>query len=98
MDSNLRAFKQGYGQVEKHFEAQGAGEDNHILLNTNQAIALGALAEVSAYAAYPMTPSTSIMTYLAQKQKDAGILVEQAEDEIAAVNMAIGASYAGRGS
>ena len=80
MDSNLRAFKQGYGQVEKHFEAQGAGEDNHILLNTNQAIALGALAGgVSFYAAYPMTPSTSIMTYLAQKQKDAGILVEQAE-------------------
>lgn len=96
MDSNLRAFKQGYGQVEKHFEAQGAGEDNHILLNTNQAIALGALAGgVSFCAAYPMTPSTSIMTYLAQKQKDAGILVEQAEDEIAAVNMAIGASYAG---
>ena len=42
-----------------------------------------------------MTPSTGIMTYLASKMEEAGIVVEQAEDEIAAVNMAIGASYAG---
>ncbi|MFO7296518.1 MAG: 2-oxoacid:acceptor oxidoreductase subunit alpha, partial [Clostridia bacterium] len=47
------------------------------------------------YSAYPMTPSTSIMNYLASKMLDAEIVVEQAEDEIAAINMAIGASYAG---
>jgi len=42
-----------------------------------------------------MTPSTGIMNYLAGKAKDYGVVVEQAEDEIAAINMALGASFAG---
>ncbi|SFQ00090.1 2-oxoacid:acceptor oxidoreductase subunit alpha [Caldicoprobacter faecalis] len=71
-------------------------EGENILINGNQAIALGALAAgCKFYSAYPMTPSTSIMNYLASKMMDAEIVVEQAEDEIAAINMAIGASYAG---
>ena len=70
--------------------------DQRIMLNGNQGIALGALAAgVTFYSAYPMTPSTSIMSFLAENQKKAKIVVEQAEDEIAAINMAIGASYAG---
>ena len=47
------------------------------------------------YSAYPMTPSTGIMNYLAGKEAEYGIIVEQAEDEIAAINMALGASFAG---
>lgn len=71
-------------------------KDQRIMINSNQAIALGALAAgVTFYSAYPMTPSTSIMSFLAANQKKAKIVVEQAEDEIAAINMAIGASYAG---
>ncbi len=67
-----------------------------LLLNGNQAIGLGALASgCRFYAAYPMTPSTGIMIYLAAKAKKHNIVVEQAEDEIAAINMALGASYAG---
>lgn len=93
---NIDAFKKGYEQVEKRFEVPEAGEDENIFINTNQAIALGALAGgLSYYSAYPMTPSTSVMSYLADKQEDAKIIVEQAEDEIAAINMAIGASYTG---
>ena len=42
-----------------------------------------------------MTPSTGIMLYMAARAKEFGIIVEQAEDEISAINMAIGASYAG---
>jgi 2-oxoglutarate ferredoxin oxidoreductase subunit alpha len=42
-----------------------------------------------------MTPSTGIMNYLATKEKEYGVVVEQAEDEIAAINMALGASFAG---
>jgi 2-oxoglutarate ferredoxin oxidoreductase subunit alpha len=45
--------------------------------------------------AYPMTPSTGILDFLASKSAEHGLVVEQAEDEIAAVNMAIGASFAG---
>lgn len=60
------------------------------------AIGLGALvSDCRFYAAYPMTPSTGIMNYLAGKAKEYGIVVEQAEDEISAINMAIGASFGG---
>ena len=68
----------------------------NMLLGGTESIALGALASgCRFYAAYPMTPSTGIMNYLATKEKEYGIVVEQAEDEIAAINMALGASYAG---
>ncbi|MEW6418130.1 MAG: 2-oxoacid:acceptor oxidoreductase subunit alpha [Nitrospirota bacterium] len=61
-----------------------------------EAIGFGAVASgCKFYSAYPMTPSTGIMNYLAGKEKDYGIVVEQAEDEIAAINMALGASFAG---
>jgi len=60
------------------------------------AIGVGALASgCKFYAAYPMTPSTGIMNCLAAKAKEHGVVVEQAEDEIAAINMALGASFAG---
>ncbi len=67
-----------------------------MLVGGADAITLGALASgVKFYSAYPMTPATGIMNYLAGKEKEYGIVVEQAEDEIAAINMAIGASFAG---
>ena len=67
-----------------------------MLLPGNEALGLGAIAGgCQFYSAYPMTPSTAIMTYVGTKARDYGIIVEQAEDEIAAINMALGASYAG---
>lgn len=67
-----------------------------MLISGIEGIALGAIAAgCKFYSAYPMTPSTGIMNYLAAKEKEYGIIVEQAEDEIAAINMALGASFAG---
>jgi 2-oxoglutarate ferredoxin oxidoreductase subunit alpha len=67
-----------------------------MLISGVDAIGLGAISSgCKFYSAYPMTPSTGIMNYLAGKGKDYGIVVEQAEDEIAAINMALGASFAG---
>ena len=67
-----------------------------IPMNGNQAVALGAMAGgVKLCAFYPMTPSTSVALTLAANAKQMGLVVEQAEDEIAAINMAIGGSYAG---
>lgn len=67
-----------------------------IIINANRAIALGALsAGLQFYTAYPMSPSTGIMEYLAGMQNEANIVVEQAEDELAAMNAVVGASYAG---
>ena len=67
-----------------------------MLIAGNDAIGLGAVASgCKFYSAYPMTPSTGIMNYIAGKEAEYGIIVEQAEDEIAAINMALGASFAG---
>jgi len=67
-----------------------------LFLNGNEAAALGALsANMKFISCYPMSPSTGIITYLAGVEATAGIITEQAEDEIAAVNQAVGASMAG---
>ncbi|AWK52367.1 2-oxoacid:acceptor oxidoreductase subunit alpha [Clostridium beijerinckii] len=93
---NLNAFEEGFKLVPQKYDIQAKSEDNSILIGGNDAIALGAIAAgCKFFSAYPMTPSTSIMNYLASKMHEAEIVVEQAEDEIAAINMAIGASYAG---
>jgi 2-oxoglutarate ferredoxin oxidoreductase subunit alpha len=95
-ESNYLAFKMGFEYVEKRFDIITSFKDEHIFINGNAAIAMGALAGgVSFYASYPMTPATSIMTQLSMRQDDAGIVVEQVEDEISAINMVLGASYAG---
>lgn len=77
------------------FAVAGGGSPK-LLMTGIDGIGLGALASgCGFYAAYPMTPSTGIMNYLASKSAEFGIVVEQAEDEIAAINMALGASFAG---
>lgn len=71
-------------------------EKKLLLIDGLQAIGMGALISgCKFYSAYPMTPSTGILNYLASKAEEYGLVVEQAEDEIAAINMAIGASFAG---
>ncbi|MFT3985420.1 MAG: 2-oxoacid:acceptor oxidoreductase subunit alpha, partial [Lachnospiraceae bacterium] len=93
---NVKAAQAGYDAVQNKFEHITGDAAGHMIVSGNQALALGALtAGLQFYAAYPMSPSTSIMEYLALKSAETGIVVEQAEDEIAAINMAIGASFAG---
>ncbi len=67
-----------------------------LLLNGNEAIALGALSAGLKFCSfYPMTPATSIVLNIIAHADAMGCVVEQAEDEIAAINMAIGASFVG---
>ncbi|MBI5411904.1 2-oxoacid:acceptor oxidoreductase subunit alpha [Candidatus Peregrinibacteria bacterium] len=67
-----------------------------ILVNGNQAITLGAIqAGVRAYYAYPMSPASSILTYMAEYARETGLLVKQAEDEITAAQMAVGSMFMG---
>ena len=67
-----------------------------IIMSGNQAISLGAVAAgVRAYYAYPMTPSSSILSYLAAISHETGMLVKQIEDEISVAEMTIGSSFAG---
>jgi len=66
------------------------------MLEGNEAAALGAISAGLKFCAfYPMTPSTGIPLTCAAYAGKMGLVVEQAEDEIAAINMALGASYAG---
>ncbi|MFY9286605.1 MAG: 2-oxoacid:acceptor oxidoreductase subunit alpha [Tissierellaceae bacterium] len=93
---NSLAFRKGYDFVEKRFEVERPEKREQIFIDATNAIALGALAGgVGFFASYPMTPATGIMTKLSRIQTDAKIVVEQVEDEISAINMALGASYAG---
>jgi len=70
--------------------------DNQVITTGNEAVGLGALAGgVQFYSAYPMTPASAAMHFLADQQKNYPLIVKHVEDEIAAINQAIGASYAG---
>lgn len=97
---NKDAFLAGYefavqGCLQCSFTVKPQNEPR-MLIGVNEAIGLGAIASgCKFYSAYPMTPSTGIMLFIAGKAQEYGIIVEQAEDEIAAINMAIGASYGG---
>ncbi len=99
-EQNRRAAMAGYeyaarkcGRCAFTLDSPGAPK---MLIGGNDAIGFGALAaDCRFYSAYPMTPSTGIMLFLSSKAKEYGIIVEQAEDEIAAINMALGASFAG---
>jgi 2-oxoglutarate/2-oxoacid ferredoxin oxidoreductase subunit alpha len=97
---NIGAAGDGYQFAEKNSAAndhavQPAGPPK-FLMTGNQAIALGAAAAGCKFLSqYPMTPASTILHWLAAHAQQLGIVVKQAEDEIAVVNMAIGASYAG---
>lgn len=100
--ANVEAARAGYDYVRFQYRTAfprsftPLAESGRMLINGNEALALGALAAGCKFmSAYPMTPATTIMEYLAAKEKEFGLAMVHVEDEIAAVNMAIGASYAG---
>ncbi|MCI4365516.1 MAG: 2-oxoacid:acceptor oxidoreductase subunit alpha [Thermoplasmata archaeon] len=97
---NLGASADGYHFAESHASvnpsAPSKGGAPKLLMTGNQAIALGAAAAGCKFLAqYPMTPASGVMHWLAAHSHSLGIVVKQAEDELAAINMAIGASFGG---
>lgn len=99
---NVRLAEKGYGiglQLRGRFPVSvvsGGGSGGRLLIDGNSALALGLLAGgLTFFAAYPMTPASPILHFLAEVQRDVGIVVFQPESELAAINMAIGAAYAG---
>lgn len=96
-EKNVPMVTEGYAQpVMEVWSLPQRTLEHHLMANGSQAIGAAAIvAGVKFYSGYPMTPGSGIMNYLAAHAQDYGIVVEQAEDEIAAANMAVGASYAG---
>lgn len=100
-DANLKALNAGNNHIKSTYNKKFSitlpirTKSNNILINGNEALALGSIAAGCKFiSAYPMTPASSIMEYMASHE-NMGIIVVQAEDEIAAINMAIGAGYTG---
>lgn len=97
---NIDVARLGYEYVGKSgrraFQVKRKGPSGMLVMAGNDAIALAAIrGGCKFYSGYPMTPSTGIMNTVAHFAKKFNIVVEQAEDEIAAINMALGASFAG---
>ena len=92
----------GYAWAEEHIDfrvevAPAPVTEPLIVMNGNEALGLGAIAAgMEMCAMYPITPATSVSHYLSEVFERFGGIVHQAEDEIAAVGVAIGASYAGK--
>ncbi|MGC9399633.1 MAG: 2-oxoacid:acceptor oxidoreductase subunit alpha [Anaerolineae bacterium] len=104
LPNNLEALRQGYAHARKHYPrpfpyALKPPEqlEPRLLLSGADALALGALeAGCRFYAGYPITPATPVMETMAKYLPAFGGTMIQAEDEIAAINMVIGASFAGK--
>ncbi|RLE38867.1 2-oxoacid:acceptor oxidoreductase subunit alpha [Candidatus Woesearchaeota archaeon] len=100
-EDNIKAAKAGYDFVKENNltcekKLVKKSENKNILVNGNEAMTLGAIkAGCKFVSIYPMTPINSILHMMARFSRDYGIVVKQPEDEISAINMAIGASFAG---
>ena len=99
---NVGLLQLGYSWAEANLDfridvAPAAPDRALVVMNGNEALALGALASgMELCAMYPITPATSVSHFLADVFERFGGVLHQAEDEIAAAGVAIGASYAGK--
>ena len=100
VDENVTVAKAGFdytaGHFEPHTKTLAVGPKPLALWSGNDALAMGgAAAGVRFYSAYPMSPSTGVLHWMAKNARDLDIMVRQGEDEIAVANMVIGAAHTG---
>ncbi len=100
--ANQKSIADGYDYALKNFKQQQINlalpvkKVKRMVITGNEATALGALAAgLKFYCAYPMTPATSILHFLAANDRKAKLVVKQPEDEITAINQTVAASFAG---
>jgi 2-oxoglutarate ferredoxin oxidoreductase subunit alpha len=97
---NVAIARAGYEYAAKNFKPfpwkAPMGQKPLGVVTGNQATAMGgAAAGVKFYAAYPMSPSTGVLMWMAAHARQLGIMVRQVEDEIGVMNMVIGAAHTG---
>ncbi len=100
VEENVAMARAGYDYGDASFESFPVplpeGDKPLAMWTGNSALAMGgAAAGVKFYAAYPMSPSTGVLHWMAQNARDLGIMVRQVEDEIGVANMVIGAAHVG---
>lgn len=101
-ESNAKAAQMGYDAARAACPdfpirlAPVAGAEPRMLVDGNEAVGMGALAAgIGLYAAYPMTPASSILHFMAAHEREYGVVVKHTEDELAAMNMVVGAAFGG---
>lgn len=95
LQAGYEAVKKNYPNSILNYLEKKIGEPQ-LVLTGNDAFALGSvIADARVYVAYPMTPSSTVLTDLAAWQEKVGMVVRHAEDEISVINTAIGSSFAG---
>ena len=100
IDQNVEVALAGYNYAQDTFDPFPAkvptGSKPLAVWSGNEALAMGAAAAgVKFYAAYPMSPASGILHWMAQNARNLGIMVRQVEDEIGVANMVIGAAHVG---
>jgi len=100
VDQNVAIARAGYDYAKENFVPLGYewnfSRQRRPFLTGNEAMAIGAAtAGCRFYSAYPMTPASSILHWMANHADQCGIVVKQCEDELAVINLAIGAGHAG---
>ncbi|RLB79382.1 MAG: pyruvate ferredoxin oxidoreductase [Deltaproteobacteria bacterium] len=97
IDLNIKIAQSAYDRVEKAWLSVPKLNQKMLpLVSGNEAIALGAVqAGLNMYIAYPMTPASAILHYLAEHEDDLGVVTIHPESEIGVALMALGAAYAG---
>ncbi len=102
IDANVKAAASGYEYARANFKpldlkvVPPPNAKPKMLMTGNQAFALGAvMAGCKFYAAYPMTPASGILHWMSAHSVSCKVVVKQAEDELAVINMGIGAANAG---
>ncbi len=100
VDENVGVARAGFEYAKAHFQAFPASIPMNpkplAVWSGNEALAMGgAAAGVKFYCAYPMSPSTGVLHWMAKNARELGIMVRQVEDEIGVANMAIGAAHGG---
>ena len=100
VDANIGVATAGYEHSAKHFTQFDTKIEKQeralAFAQGNELMAMGgAAAGVKFYAAYPMSPSTGVLRWMARNARDLNIMVRQCEDEISVINMVIGAAHAG---
>ncbi|MBO8140872.1 MAG: 2-oxoacid:acceptor oxidoreductase subunit alpha [Firmicutes bacterium] len=104
VEGNLHVARAAYRFAKERYSGRlpyslppkaGPGAER-LVLSGNEAFCLGAVAGGCTFvAAYPMTPATPILEWMAAHERDVGVVTKHAEDEIAAICMAVGAGFVG---
>lgn len=96
LDLNLKVARRGYDAAVEFTRIERVDQSSLPILTGNQAIGLGLIkAGLEAYVAYPMTPSSSLLDFMARSAADFGLKVVHPESEIAVMLMAQGFAYEG---